>query len=100
MPKVYRWGLFAGGKKAGELKVLAPNPAHALQQARGVLRSALKNIEEGFYDASGLFHPIRSSSDYSRARAGEGRARSKVARRTRGRAYSRKARRARRGAIS
>ena len=30
-----------------------------------------RNISEGFYDASGVFHPIRSASDYSPAAAGE-----------------------------
>jgi|SRR5882672_824878 len=30
-----------------------------------------RNIAEGFYDASGIFHPIRAAADYSRARAGE-----------------------------
>lgn len=30
-----------------------------------------RNISEGFYDASGAFHPIRSASDYSPAAAGE-----------------------------
>lgn len=30
-----------------------------------------RNIAEGFYDASGVFHPIRSAADYSPAAAGE-----------------------------
>jgi hypothetical protein len=30
-----------------------------------------RNISEGFYDASGTFHPIRSASDYSPSVAGE-----------------------------
>lgn len=58
-----------------------------------------RNIEMGYWDG-GIFHPIRASSDYSGARAGEKRARSKTARRTRARSYSRKARHARHGAIS
>jgi len=41
-----------------------------------------KNVEMGFYDATG-FHPIRASKDYSGARAGERRARSYRARGTR-----------------
>jgi hypothetical protein len=31
-----------------------------------------KNIKAGFYDQEGIFHPIRASSDYDQARAGEG----------------------------
>lgn len=30
-----------------------------------------KNISEGFYDANGVFHPIRSASDYDPGAAGE-----------------------------
>jgi hypothetical protein len=30
-----------------------------------------RNISEGFYDASGTFHPIRSATDYSPSAAGE-----------------------------
>jgi hypothetical protein len=30
-----------------------------------------RNVSEGFYDASGVFHPIRSAEDYSPAAAGE-----------------------------
>lgn len=33
----------------------------------------VKNVAMGFYDSNGIFHPIRASDDYSRARAGEGR---------------------------
>jgi hypothetical protein len=35
------------------------------------------NVEHGFYDSKGTFHPIRSSRDYSSSRAGEGRSRKK-----------------------
>jgi hypothetical protein len=31
------------------------------------------NVEQGFYDSKGVFHPIRASRDYSASRAGEGR---------------------------
>lgn len=31
-----------------------------------------RNVEMGFRDQSGIFHPIRGSNDYSQARAGEG----------------------------
>lgn len=34
-------------------------------------RKSKRNVSEGFYDASGVFHPIRSSADYSPAAAGE-----------------------------
>lgn len=30
-----------------------------------------KNISAGFYDKSGVFHPIRASADYDRTRTGE-----------------------------
>jgi hypothetical protein len=35
------------------------------------LKRKRKNISEGFYDPSGVFHPIRSATDYDRATAGE-----------------------------
>jgi hypothetical protein len=53
-----------------------------------------RNIAMGFYEG-GIFHPIRASKDYSKANAGEGRARAKVARKTRVRAHGRRARRGR-----
>lgn len=31
----------------------------------------VKNISEGFVDASGVFHPIRAAGDYKAGRAGE-----------------------------
>lgn len=31
-----------------------------------------RNVSQGFFDANGVFHPIRSSSDYDAGRAGEG----------------------------
>lgn len=42
----------------------------ALARARSLARRVMKNVEAGFYDSTG-FHPIRSSRDYSKARAGE-----------------------------
>lgn len=36
------------------------------------------NISAGFYDAAGTFHPIRSASDYSPSRVGEGGKRAKA----------------------
>jgi hypothetical protein len=30
-----------------------------------------ENVAMGFVDGSGVFHPIRASEDYSRAKAGE-----------------------------
>jgi hypothetical protein len=50
------------------------------------------NVEQGFWDSTG-FHPIRASSDYSAARAGEKRARSRRAIATRVRAHHKRARR-------
>lgn len=41
------------------------------------------NVEQGFYDRKGRFHPIRSSSDYSGSRAGEGRRKKRKAKRRR-----------------
>ncbi|HUD74591.1 MAG TPA: hypothetical protein VMQ76_05915 [Terracidiphilus sp.] len=50
------------------------------------------NVSEGFYDATG-FHPIRSSADYSPAKAGEGKSKkakhSRATRATRKRAMGR-----------
>jgi hypothetical protein len=41
------------------------------------------NVEMGFYDRKGTFHPIRASSDYSSGRAGEGRKKKKARKRRR-----------------
>lgn len=54
-----------------------------------------RNVEMGFYDRRGIFHPIRASSDYSAAAAGEGRVRSRSATARRVRASHRRARRGR-----
>lgn len=46
------------------------------EAARRKMREHMKrhhNVEMGFYDKKGTFHPIRASSDYSGGRAGEGR---------------------------
>lgn len=72
----------------------------ARAKANAFKRHHLKNVERGFFDASG-FHPLRSSADYSAARAGEGSSkRARSARTSRaigkGRARARTAR-ARRG---
>ena len=32
----------------------------------------LRNVEQAFFDASGIFHPIRASADYDASRVGEG----------------------------
>lgn len=70
-------------KPVGTLTVLGRSKKHAKSKAKSLLRRLFgKNVAEGFYDSTG-FHPIRHSVDYSKARAGEGRARSGVARRTR-----------------
>mgnify|MGYP001596291985 CR=1 FL=1 len=34
-------------------------------------RRYLRNVAAGFYDADGVFHPIRASYDYKPSRAGE-----------------------------
>lgn len=56
---------------------------HAEASMRKLLKRLKRrsNVEQGFYDRKGRFHPIRASSDYSGSRAGEGRKRSKKARR-------------------
>jgi len=57
-------------------------------------RRYLRNIAAGFYDADGVFHPIRASFDYSSKRAGEGIHR--AAPRRRGKTYTKKRKGARR----
>jgi hypothetical protein len=42
----------------------------ARAKANAFRKHHLKNVEMGFYDASG-FHPIRTSEDYSAGREGE-----------------------------
>lgn len=43
-----------------------------LDKATGtVFAKRARNISQGFYDASGVFHPIRSSADYDPGTAGE-----------------------------
>lgn len=62
-------------KNAGHWKRFRGNP-YKKHTIRG--RNPFKrNIAEGFYDKAGTFHPIRHSSDYSRARVGEGTGRAK-----------------------
>lgn len=49
------------------------------------------NVAEGFYDKGGTFHPIRSSPDYSRKRAGEGAVgKARTKRKTRRKKHSKK----------
>lgn len=43
----------------------------SLKRAEAAGRRFLRNIAAGFYDASGVFHPIRASDDYDRRRVGE-----------------------------
>ena len=42
----------------------------------------VKNVQEGFIDGQGAFHPIRASSDYSAKRAGESHKKKATKRRT------------------
>jgi len=44
------------------------SPVHVLKRGKKARR--VKNVERGFYDATG-FHPIRSSRDYDPDRAGD-----------------------------
>jgi len=57
----------------------------AVANARRFIRRHTKNVEMGFYDATG-FHPIRASKDYQSTKVKHGsegkRARGKVAART------------------
>jgi hypothetical protein len=80
-------------KPLGILTVLGRSKKKAVAKGKRLLRR-LTNVSEGFYDSTG-FHPIRASKDYSKARAGEGRARSRKAVATRVRSKMRKARRGR-----
>ena len=86
-------------KPIATISVRGRSKKHARNRASSLISRILKNVEKGFYDSTG-FHPIRASRDYSGAKAGETRARSKTAVRTRARAHAHRARKARRGAIS
>ena len=58
----------------GDVKFRVPGKTRkkAVANRARFIRKHMKNVEMGFYDATG-FHPIRSSSDYNKAKAGEGR---------------------------
>jgi hypothetical protein len=51
------------------LVILKARPG-SVRNGRFTPRKA-RNVSDGFMDAGGVFHPIRSSSDYSASRAGE-----------------------------
>ena len=77
-------------KPLGILTVRGRSRKNAKSKAKSLLRRLFgRNVAEGFYDSTG-FHPIRASRDYSKARAGEGRARSYRARATRLRSATRR----------
>ena len=72
-----RLKLMRNGKPIGWLTMIGKSAKKA--EAAG--KRLLSNIAAGYYDDKG-FHPIRSSPDYSPARAGEGRVRKGAARYT------------------
>lgn len=68
----YTIPIFVGkGKSRVRIPIQGKTLKATKAKANSFRRHHLKNINEGFYDASG-FHPIRGASDYSAARAGEG----------------------------
>jgi hypothetical protein len=81
----------ATGQEIGRVTyhVKAKNKAGAMSKIKKLFnarpRKRKKNVEQGFYDSKGRFHPIRTSSDYSERRAGTGAARSRTRRARRGR---------------
>jgi len=63
-----------------------------LDKATGtIFAKRTRNVAEGFYDASGVFHPIRSSADYDGGIAGEGGGKPRRTRSKKKRAAARKA---------
>lgn len=63
-----------------------------LDKATGtIFAKRARNVAEGFYDASGVFHPIRSSVDYDGGTAGEGGGKPRRTRSKKKRAAARKA---------
>lgn len=82
MAKKKKLGKWVVRVKAGNATVNVHGRTKKAAKANGkrFVKKYMKNIEQGFYEG-GIFHPIRGSSDYSAARAGEGRSRS--AKRTR-----------------
>ena len=74
--KASRAGASRASRKASKSKSVAKRNAGTLKKlaakaVKTVKRAIKRNISEGFYDAAGVFHPIRSATDYSRATAGE-----------------------------
>lgn len=66
------WSL--GGKtfKQGKGIVPASKRGYYLDRATGMVFSKkARNVAQGFFDGNGVFHPIRSSSDYDAGTAGE-----------------------------
>lgn len=66
------WSL--GGKtfKQGKGIVPASRRGYYLDKATGTVFSKReRNVAQGFFDGNGVFHPIRSSSDYDSGTAGE-----------------------------
>ena len=66
------WSL--GGKtfKQGKGIVPASKRGYYLDKATGIVFSKkARNVAQGFFDGSGIFHPIRSSADYDPGIAGE-----------------------------
>ncbi len=80
--KLFRKNPSGKRTQVATLTVRGKTKKQAATNARRVARHHVKNVEMGFYDATG-FHPIRASRDYSGAQAGEKRVRSYKARGTR-----------------
>ena len=67
-------GWLLGGKtfKQGKGIVSASKRGYYLDLGTGtVFSKKARNVAQGFFDGNGVFHPIRSSSDYDGGKAGE-----------------------------
>ena len=86
-------GWRVGGKEIPYGKGIVPVKAgHYLDKATGtIFTKRARNVAAGFYDASGVFHPIRSSADYDGGTAGEGGGKPRRTRSKKKRAAARKA---------
>ena len=79
------------GKEIGRVNyiVKAKNKSGAMAKLRELFNARplkkKKNVEQGFYDSRGIFHPIRASSDYSERKATTGAAKKRTRRARRGR---------------
>jgi len=82
-----------GGKNIPQGKgIVSLSSGYYLDKNTGtIFAKRARNVAEGFYDAWGVFHPIRSSADYDGGTAGEGGGKPRRTRSKKKRAAARKA---------